>query len=124
MALSASERRVREGCTAKYTATIKDESGAALAAAALHTLTLTLYDQTSETILNSRNRQDVLNTNNVAIDASGVLTWTMQPADNAVLDATQKVERHVALFEWTWDSGAKAGKYEVKIDVENLKKVP
>lgn len=124
MALSASERKVRERCTAKYTATIQDESGTALASTDLTTLTLTLYDLASETILNSRNRQNVLNANNVIIDVAGVLTWTMQPADNVLVDTTAKQERHVALFEWTWDSGGKAGKYEVKIDVENLKKVP
>ena len=55
-----------EHATAKYTAIIKDESSVAIAAASLTTLTLTLYDSAG-TIINSRNAQDVLNTNNVCL---------------------------------------------------------
>jgi len=48
----------------------------------------------------------------------------MQPEDNVIVDTTSKRERHIALFEWTWDAATKAGKYEVPIAVENLKRVP
>jgi len=127
MALSVEERRVREGCTAVYQATIKDESGNPVAASSLTTLTLTLYDLASGTMINSRSAQDVLNHNDVTINASGVLIWTMQPADNVIVSASLSagaIERHVALFQWTWGTGgAKAGKYEVQIDVQNLAKV-
>jgi len=126
MALSVTQRRVRERCTAKYTATIEDESGTALAAASLTTLTLTLYDRETGTIINSRSAQNVLNANNVTVSAAGVMVWSMQPADNAIVGspAAGQPEIHIALFEWTWASGAKAGKYEVQIDVTQLTKVP
>lgn len=126
MSLTAEQRKVREKCTAVYTATIKDENGVALASASLTTLTLTLYDQASGTIINSRDAQDILNTHNVTVSALGVLVWTMQPADNAIVGTSVAAgyrERHVALFQWTWSAGTKAGKYEVLIDVEQLVKV-
>ncbi len=126
MALSATERCVREACTALYTATLQDETHTAIPGSSLTTLTLTLYDQASGSILNSRNRQNVLNANNVTVTEAGVLAWTMQPADNAIVNlsvAAGARERHVALFEWTWAAGAKAGKYEVFFDVQNLTKV-
>ncbi|MFA5715792.1 MAG: hypothetical protein WC998_08625 [Candidatus Paceibacterota bacterium] len=128
MALTVTQRRVREGVTAIYTATVQDEHANALEPADLTTLTLTLYDKTTGTIINSRDGQSILNTNNVTIASGGLLTWTMQPADNAIVTtasfASGQYEKHIALFEWTWNSGAKAGKYEVQIDVEQMTKVP
>ncbi len=126
MSLTAVQRRVREKCTAIYTATIEDENGAALAASSLTTLTLTLYDQASSAIINSRDAQDVLNAHNVVVSALGTLTWTMQPADNVIVGADIPiggVEAHIALFQWTWSAGAKTGKYEIQIDVKQLEKV-
>jgi hypothetical protein len=125
MALTPSQRRVREGCTALYTATIQDEANDPLLLTDLTTLTLTLYDKTTGSIINSRDDQDVKNTNGVTVSAGGVLVWTMSPADNVIVGAPSRnqPEQHVALFEWTWDTGTKAGKYEVQIDVEQLTKV-
>ena len=52
---------VKQANTFRFTATIVDETGAVLPAASLATLTLTLYDLASFTIINSRNAQNVLN---------------------------------------------------------------
>lgn len=118
------EKDIAEGTTAQITATIEDESGTAIPAASLTTMILTLYlKDTPATTINSRSDQNVLNANNVVIDSSGNLTWTMQPADNAISDTNKTVEHHIALFEWTWSSGTKAGKYEIEIRVTNLTNV-
>ena len=117
---------VNERSTAVYTATIKDEDDTAIASASLTTLTLTLYDAANGTIINSRNGQNVLNANNVTIHAtSGLLTWTMQTADNVIVwkKASGQFEKHIALFRWTWDSGAKAGSHEVEIRVKQRTKI-
>lgn len=116
---------VKEQTTPKYTATLRDDAGAVLPAASLATLALTLYVvKTDGTIayVNSRNAQDVLNTNNVSIDGNGLITWSVQVADTTLVEALP-FERHIALWEWTWVTGAKAGKHEVILNVQNLSEV-
>lgn len=114
---------VNEKVTAKYSAILQDEDENALSSSDIQTLTLTLYDKSTGTIINSRNAQDVKNTNGVSVDGSGNVIWVMEPDDNAIVTATSKVEKHIALFQWTWNSGAKAGRHEIVIQVKNLTKV-
>ena len=124
--LTTEERRVEENSTAKYTALLKDESESAISLADLTTVTLTLYDKTKDSIINSRDGQNVLNANNVVIETGGVLIWTMQPADNAIIAdklRSNAYEKHVALFEFTWNSGNKSGKHELEYEVRQLNKV-
>lgn len=117
----------RESSSAKLTATIQDEAEAAIPAASLSTLTLTLYDQTTElanpgtttAIINSRYAQDILNANGCTVSTGGVMTMTFTPADNIIVNTGKSSERHVALLEYTYAAGLKAGKQEVLIDVWN-----
>jgi hypothetical protein len=110
--------------TGRYTATIVGNDGVTpLPGATLSTLVLTLYvikQDGTDGIVNSRNAQNVLNTNNVTVSAAGLLTWTVQVADTTLVEAIP-FERHLALFEWTWPSGA--GKHEVVLLVRNLHRV-
>lgn len=115
---------VNEGVTARYQGVLKDETGAVIPAASLSTLTLTLYRKTSGEIINGRNAQNVLNANGVTVDVNGNLTWTMTPADNGVTSTTVAAEMHIALFEWTYNAGNKAGNHEVWINVLQLANVP
>jgi hypothetical protein len=115
-------KNILEKTSRKYSAIIKDMDNIAVPAASLTTMVLTLYSIHSLAVINSRNAQNVLNANNVSIDANGVLIWEMQPADNVVLDTTLQVEVHRAKFEWTW-GGGKAGRHEVDFQVRNLNKV-
>ncbi|MDB4263164.1 hypothetical protein N9842_03055 [Porticoccaceae bacterium] len=124
--LSKEDRRCDEASSAQYVATITDEAGSAIALTDLTAITLTLYDEYSGTIINSRTDQDVKNANNVVITSGGVLTWSIQPADNAIINTTLRTnsyEFHVALFEYTWDSGSSAGKHELELVVRQLDKV-
>ena len=115
---------VNEGATARYTATLTDETGAAINGTALDSLVLTAYVADTGAILNSRNAQNVLNTNGVTIDAAGLLTWTLAPADNAISTtvATMTYERHVGYFLATWASGTKKCPHEMSWLVRNLTK--
>ena len=120
----------RESSSARLTATVKDESETPIPGASLGTLTLMLYDQRTElaspgstaAIINGRNRQNVLNANGCTIDGSGNMVMIFSTADNVIVNPTlaRKSERHVALFEYTYAAGLKAGKEEVLIDVFNL----
>lgn len=107
---------VPERATQKFTATVKDENGAAIPGASLTTLTLTLYETTTQQIINGRDAQNVLNANGVTVDSAGLLTWVMAPLDNQHLGLARP-ELHVALFEWTYDSGNKRGQHEVGFSI-------
>ena len=124
--LTSKQRKLDEGTLAKYTATIIDEAETAIALSAMTTLTLTLYDEETGTVINSRNDQDVLNTNNVTVSSAGLLTWLIQPGDNAIVGTRRRAgqyEKHVALFEYTWSSGSKASKHELTLEIRQLDKV-
>ena len=114
---------ILEKTSPKITATVQDENGVAIPAASLNTLTLTLYNlnDSAKTIINDRNAQDVLNTNNVTVDSSGNLIWLVQSLDTIIV-GSQERENHRAIFEWTYSSGTKNGKYQIDMEIKNLAK--
>ena len=98
-----------EGTNAVYTSQLLDETGTPIPGATLTAAVLTFYDRLTGAIVNGRSAQNVLNANNVVIDGSGNLTWTMPPADHPVLATgrpTPSAERHIAFFTFTWPTGA------------------
>ena len=117
-----SQFTARKGRSAKYSAVLVQEDGVTpLPVASLSTLTLTLVDDATGTVINGRSSQNALNANNVTIDASGNLVWTMTPADNPIVGsglAHGRCELHLATFEWTWSAGAKKGYHNVWVSVE------
>jgi hypothetical protein len=113
---------INEATTARYTATMYDETDAVIDGTALNTLTLTLYEKRTRNIIGSRNGQNVLNTNGVAVTATGGLTWTVAKADTAIV-GNGKIERHVGVFVGTWAAGAKQFVHEVEMDVVNVTRV-
>jgi hypothetical protein len=115
---------VNERTSARYTATLTDETGAGIDGAALDSATLTYYDALTLAVINSRSAQNVKNANGVTISALGALVWVLAPADTAIL-GTAAMEDHVALFTFTWGGGgAKACTHDVTVRVRNLQLVP
>ena len=110
-----SRARYTAGATGKFTGTLRDEDGTALASGSLATLTLTLRDAASGSIVNARNAQNVLNANDVAVDGAGVLTWAIKALDTTLLVADLRAEEHIAIFAWTYAGGAKVGKAEHRL---------
>lgn len=112
---------ILEAVTGQYTATIVGNDGVTpLPLATLTTLVLSLYVVKADgtiAYVNGRNGQNVLNANNVAVDANGFLTWTIQTADTTLVEALP-FERHIAVFKWTWPAGT--GKHEVVLVVQDL----
>lgn len=92
----------------------------------LNTLTLTLYDQRTGAVINARNGQNVLNLNQVTLDAfTGALVWTMLAADNPIINDALRQEEHIALFIGTWTNVvAKRFNHRVSIIVRNISKIP
>ena len=115
---------INERTTAKYTSDpLLDEDGVTVAGSVLSTATLTLYDEKTKTILNSRNAQNVNQANGVTISDAGVVAWTMTPADNAIVNDKLPSEVHVAVFDFRWDAGVSRAMHEVKFLVKNLSMV-
>lgn len=129
---------INESNSGVYRAIITDESGGMLPGSTLSTLTLTLYVIGAGGVLtyvNSRNNQNVLNTNGVQVfdtlqtdtlvDGTTLpynIKWTISPADVDILNDSLQFERHCALFNWTWPT-AKQGHHEVTLVVKNLKTI-
>lgn len=102
---------------------LKDSDGIVIPASALTELKLTYYDVvTPATIINSRDHQDVLHTNNVTLDSSGNLVWSGQVADSTLLSQSNAVEYREALFEWTGPSVG-TGKWVIRLAIMNLTQV-
>lgn len=103
--------------------TVRDELGNRVPAAAFTSATLTLYDERSGTVLNSRDHVTILNANNVTIGAplDGDVRWSVQPADGVIQNDQLSVERHVALFEFFWPTGT--FRHEVVLDTSDVSKL-
>jgi hypothetical protein len=87
------------------------------------TLTLTIYDEETAAIVNSRTQTVALDTL-ITVDVNGNAEWIPASADTQILNADGLDEIHIALLEWTWAVGAKHGKIELEHKVKNLAKVP
>ncbi len=117
---------VAEKTTLRFTATLVDETGAAIPSSGVSALTLTLYnrDSAAKEIINSVTAVNILNTGRGTLHAtSGLLTVTLEPLDNAIVDSASDLEWHRALIEGTYAAGAKAFKHEIDWQVRNLNKV-
>lgn len=115
-----------EQTSGKYTAVLVDETGTAVPASALTSLTLTLYDRDTATIINTRNAQNVLNANQVTIDANGNLAWKWLPADQTLISSTLDLEVHIALWVAKWigvDGLARELPYELKFQVRRVPQI-
>lgn len=99
--------RIDAGTTGEARYTLRDNDGAVIPVASLSTLTMTLRDAKSGSIVNSRSAQDVLNTNGVTVDSSGALVWTIAVADTTLLDSSLESEEHVAEFLFVTTGGLK-----------------
>lgn len=126
---------IKERTTPRYLATLVDEDEVTMIpGSALTTLVGTLYAFVAgvPTIVNGRNKQNVLNMNGVTVydtlqtDAAGHtynLLYRLSVADTTLL-TTLPFEKHTMLFEYTAYGGTLAGKHRVIFNIENLTLVP
>lgn len=119
---------VNEQSSAQYTATLTDEADDPVPGPDLEAINLWLRDVTSGAYLNDRDGADVLGVegSGVTVDADGVLTWDLAPADNACVAAvegepgTRSEEIHEAILAITWASGERSATHRFFIRVKNL----
>lgn len=123
---------ITEDTTPDYTAVLREKTqadgtaGDPIPGSVLDSLTLTLYQEYTRAIINSRNRQNVLQLNGVTVAEDGTLLWTMTREDTAIINDALRSEPHVALFEYTFPgaNGTEYAKHAVRFNVDNLTRVP
>lgn len=113
---------IQAGESANLTGTLKDATGATLLS--VSTFTLTLYDNTTGAIINSRKDQDVNNANGGTV-TSGVYTVELDASDTAAVGdiAENKDQVRVARLKFTYNDGdsVRTGIEEFTFKVERLK---
>lgn len=98
MAISQVDRYIREGSSAFYLASIVDQDGVAIDSSDIDSITLTLYDVSSGSVINSRNAQDVNGSNNGTYSyASDTITGATN-ADPCVITSTSSHGRSTGDF--------------------------
>ena len=108
-----------EESTRLITATVQDENGDAIPGSALTSITMTLYSEHDQAIINSRDDVDISS----SVSEAGVLSLVLTADDMAIQDDDLLEERHRLLIEWEYNSGRK-GRHEMQIVVSNMAKVP
>ena len=110
---------INEDTSASYRAVLVDECSVPIAG--LSSLTLTLMDADTHTIINNRDRQPILDINGGAFDPlTGTLTVGLTPADNLLLDQSKFEERHILRFDYTYNSGQSRGHHAIVLVIRNL----
>ena len=90
----------------------------------LLSLTVTLFNEADEAIVNSRTNQNILGVNGGTIEAT-LVRLRLQPSDSIIVDADLErgdVEYHVARFVFTWGDGVltRTGVEEVRFAVRKV----
>ena len=116
---------IPEGATRYISFTVTDIDGVtplANADSILLSLLVTVFNEPSRAVINSRTAQSILNTNGGTVSSAGVVTLRLDPADTAILGS--KSEARVASFVWTWNNPPCTGRHEVAFTVADLALVP
>lgn len=125
--MSRTELQINEKTAAPLTATLKGNSSTPITLAQIDSIEMTLIEVRSGDIINSRQKQDVLNANDCTMHAtSGLFTWNVQVEDTTISNSgTQigKQEQHLATITVTWDT-TKQMHFEILLLVKNLRSVP
>lgn len=113
---------ILSGTAWPYQMVLEDEDGMP---PDVDTLTLTLYsEQAPSTFINGRDEQSVLGANGGTYN-SGVFTMGFASEDMPFVGSGTfgDVEKHIALFEWTWDDPAKKGAHELHFYVRKTRHI-
>ncbi len=125
---------ILERTSARYSATIKDESSTVVPSADISEINLTIFnlDSASKDIINNRgaalSNYSIFNANGGTMNAtSGELLIDLSEADNQIMDTNISHERHMVQLEIKYNivsgSPTKTLRHAFKIVVDNLSKV-
>jgi len=107
---------VAAGATVQYQAKLVDQDNQPLGD--LESLTLSLVDTKTGTIVNAVNDLDILNVDRGTLDDKGNLRVILLPADTT-LDIDVKRSVRSLVLKWSYSSG-KQGRHQVDFKIEAL----
>ena len=94
---------VKEGTSCIIEVQFVDRSGNNVALEAIDTLTATLTNAVDGTVINSRDGQNILNTNQGTVSDTGLLTLKLGPLDNIIVStSTERGESHYLTIDWAY----------------------
>lgn len=94
--------KVDEGESIRLEGTLTKPGGVALEEGNLESLTVTLLNKSDNSVINSRNEQNIINANGGTIDEEGNFTFTLSASDNILLDESARTEEHILIFKFSW----------------------
>lgn len=132
--MAITRARFTEGSSGFVRFQLVDQAGAPVDFDGLTDATLTLWDietgsadvSPAEGILNERDGQDILpegsplEEHNVTYESDGYVRWDLQPEDNVIVNPRRQIERHRAMFDFSFEGGSL--NYELEIEVVNLRR--
>lgn len=116
---------IQEGESMNIEGALVDGDNAAISKSSLTTFTLTLYDEVTNSVINSRDDQDIKDTNGGIVNTDGTFVIRLEPADAIIKDGSTlagRNESHIARIKWTWNDGvaARTGIQEMRIRIAKM----
>ena len=111
---------IPERSTYRYEVDLLTAAGAALPAASVSSIKLTLRDVTSDTIVNSRSAVEVINQNGGVLE-DGAFSFQFEEADTAIVGSAS-AERRVLTLDFRMVGGGRVTR-EVRFYVRNLQDI-
>lgn len=106
--VTGKETVIDEGESFEVYGTFKDGDNNAILESNISAFTVTLFDEETETIINSRNETDVLDANIGVVDLAGTFTLRFTGSDSPIVSSSlsvSDVESHIVRLKWTWNDG-------------------
>ena len=101
--MTTEEWTIDEGESGNITAVLQDKAGNDLTKVEVLSLILTIVDIRSDTVINNRSSQNILDVNDGTVDALGKLTLKLQPQDTVNVGSPRLfLEERQITIEWTW----------------------
>lgn len=112
---------VAAATTPVYAAQLVDATQTPVPGSALDTLTLSIVDTLTGTVINSCNQVNILNTGRGSIDDLGNLLITLEVGDTSLPETPtpNRISRSL-IIDWSVNSGATVGRHEAQFIVVNL----
>lgn len=113
---------VQAGESLNVSGQLVDFAGDPILKAGLVAFLVTLFDETTETVINGVDQQDRL----AQVDADGSFTLKLNGEDNVIVDlagvGSGQIEKHVLAMYWLWNDGRqdRSGIQLVRFRVQRL----
>lgn len=109
------------GSTPVVMAQIVDADAVGIPATNLNSLTLSIVDTLTQTIVNGCDQVNILNTGRGTVDAQGNVTIALLAADTSMAEVpgVQQIERSLVL-DWTFNAGNSVGRGQVNFTLVSL----